>query len=295
MPSQNYAKHTKRVRLEKQNHHWYYLQSKLGDTLGVEFGKQLSPADLGTFGHLLVSVDSLKDALNHLQRFYPLVGEGGDLKIDRLSDIVVINYQPHYKVARQVRVEAVLASIVSISRQITFEAFELQSLYLDYQPEPEVLEILEGFCRCKILTRQKTNAITMARSTLKLPLHHANPAVAQSIIPVLTADLDALSQLLPLEKVRRLLLRQPYLNRQQVAERMHMSERSLGRALKAQGTDFVEEKKTMLLKSASKALQEGQTVAQVAEILHYSDASAFIKAYKSWTGRTPGKLSQPQP
>lgn len=73
-----------------------------------------------------------------------------------------------------------------------------------------------------------------------------------------------------------------------VAARLALSTRTLQRRLKAAGTSFqalVEEER----RDAACAYLRGKGlgVGEVAYLVGYSDASAFIRAFKRWTGRTP--------
>ena len=51
--------------------------------------------------------------------------------------------------------------------------------------------------------------------------------------------------------------------------------------------DFTSMKKKALKDAAKEALQQGLPIYRVAEQLGYSDSSAFIKAFKRWTGDLP--------
>ena len=67
-----------------------------------------------------------------------------------------------------------------------------------------------------------------------------------------------------------------------------MSTRSFTRNLAEEGTTFGEIREQLRLHLASRYLAENRMPAQqIAWLLGYSEASAFIYAYKRWTGTTP--------
>ena len=76
-----------------------------------------------------------------------------------------------------------------------------------------------------------------------------------------------------------------------VARSLATSERSLQRRLQEEGTSFRE-----VVDDARKQLAVGYlgdrrlAVSEVAYLLGYSEAGAFVRAFKRWTGKTPGEM-----
>lgn len=74
----------------------------------------------------------------------------------------------------------------------------------------------------------------------------------------------------------------------EVAERLHMATATLHRRLQAEGTSFQRIKDHCRRDAAIALLRASElTGAQIAERLGFSDASAFVRAFRKWTGRTP--------
>jgi AraC-like DNA-binding protein len=74
----------------------------------------------------------------------------------------------------------------------------------------------------------------------------------------------------------------------QVAAYLNRSERSLRRALQAEGTSFNVLATEVARTFAIGLLAGGHTAESVAKALGYSGTSAFSHAFKQWTGATPG-------
>ena len=73
-----------------------------------------------------------------------------------------------------------------------------------------------------------------------------------------------------------------------VAARLHLSARSLQRRLADEGNSFSELLDATRLELARSYLEAGtHTVGEVTFLLGYSDASAFSRAFKRWTGVAP--------
>ena len=74
-----------------------------------------------------------------------------------------------------------------------------------------------------------------------------------------------------------------------------LSERSLRRRLAAAGTSFRQRRDMALAERAQRLLAEGVPVERVAGELGYADAAAFTRAFRRWTGETPGRFARSQP
>jgi AraC-like DNA-binding protein len=72
------------------------------------------------------------------------------------------------------------------------------------------------------------------------------------------------------------------------AEELGTSERTLDRRLSAEGTSFRELLDGVRLEMAGRYLRDPRlSLAEIAFLLGYSEASAFHRSFKRWTGRTP--------
>jgi AraC-like DNA-binding protein len=73
-----------------------------------------------------------------------------------------------------------------------------------------------------------------------------------------------------------------------LAKSMGVSSANLRRRLRADGQSFQLIKDELRLAIAQKMLAKGNiSVTDISEALGYSEPSAFFRAYKKWTGRSP--------
>jgi AraC-like DNA-binding protein len=138
---------------------------------------------------------------------------------------------------------------------------------------------------------QPANRIVLDAATLDSPIVTADPTglrVARSLCEHALDELGFDAGLV--QRVRRLVASDEggFRSLDEVASRVHVSERTLKRRLAAQGVSFStlaererREKAMVLLKSSR------LSVADVAERLDYSTASTFVRAFRRWTGTTP--------
>jgi AraC-like DNA-binding protein len=81
---------------------------------------------------------------------------------------------------------------------------------------------------------------------------------------------------------------------EQVARRLATSRPTLARHLQRIGTSFAALREELRRDFAIGLLGRGLRVADVAERLGYSEPSAFQRAFKTWTGTTPGRYLLPR-
>ena len=73
-----------------------------------------------------------------------------------------------------------------------------------------------------------------------------------------------------------------------LADILHMSEATLRRQLRAQGTSYLQLRASSLREAAERLMKDsGASIASVAQRLGFSDDRAFRRAFKGWTGLSP--------
>ena len=120
---------------------------------------------------------------------------------------------------------------------------------------------------------------------------NADPIASQIAINQCEAELSALGERRRLAmRVRDILTHseQHYLSIENVADRLHMSDRTLKRQLAAEGTSFSTLVDEVRYRHATSLLSRTDyTLEQIADELGYSDVANFSRAFKRWSGRSP--------
>ena len=79
-------------------------------------------------------------------------------------------------------------------------------------------------------------------------------------------------------------------SREQLADMLGISTRTLARRLKSAGTSYAELLRRVQAERAKNYLRHTSApIAEIAERMGYSDCAAFTRAFQSWTGRTPAR------
>ena len=86
-----------------------------------------------------------------------------------------------------------------------------------------------------------------------------------------------------------------YCTLEHAAEKLGLTPRTLTRYLSTAGESFSQLRNSAREKFARHYLQETDfSIADIAEKLGYSDQASFTKAFRSWTGHSPGKVRKEQ-
>src|SRR5690606_31645011 len=108
------------IPLARQDALWEAFCAAAQDPLiGLRLGCALQVGHLDMVGALLMSCETVGEALEALLEYYPIVGEGGEFSLRDEGLRLCLVYQPQYQVRRDERVEAVLASLLHMTRWIT--------------------------------------------------------------------------------------------------------------------------------------------------------------------------------
>jgi AraC-like DNA-binding protein len=187
-----------------------------------------------------------------------------------------------------------LANLVFQGRQITGVDFVPVQVGFQYAP-PSDLTLYHQVFRSPLAFHQPVNFLAIEAQYLQHPLKTANPALS-AILDRYAATL--LAQLPKpenfLEHVQHLIAEELHKNEpgiETIAYRLGYAPRTLQRKLKAGGTSYRELLDKTRSQLAIHYLQENQVaINEIACLLGFSEASAFHRAFKRWTGMTPSEF-----
>jgi AraC-like DNA-binding protein len=137
------------------------------------------------------------------------------------------------------------------------------------------------------------SAIGFDARYLQLPILRDEAAMQQMLQRALSIQVRPYRRdRLLVQRVRQLLLSQPQAirNADDLAHRLNTSARSLHRQLQAEGATLQAIKDSVRRERAMALLQRSQSpLKQVAEAAGFQNEKSFIRAFKGWTGTTPGE------
>ncbi|WP_371226729.1 AraC family transcriptional regulator [Pseudomonas sp. QE6] len=283
-----------RIPLAMQDRFWEGLCAASDDPLvGLRLGSALQVGHLDMVGALLMSCEHFGEALEALLEYYPIIAEGSEFQLERDGVGVLLLYRPSYEVRREERVEAALASLVHLTRWITGERVTPARLTLGHRARAERSRYDQAL-GCPVEFAAAENALGFTLADLDVPLIQANALMREHLRALADAQLQRLGAQSLAAQVQHLLRQQPRWGKERVAEQLALSGRHLNRKLADEGTSFKLLREQVLHGMAEQLLRESPRLAEVAEKLGFSDESAFAKAFRRWSGMTPGQFRQGQ-
>jgi AraC-like DNA-binding protein len=221
-----------------------------------------------------------------------VLNDGAELTLDQLDDRAVLGHHLCYPggVLRQIS-EYVLGCLFVVFRHATGLDWLPLEVRFPHQEPADTSEHRRLF-RAPLRFGCHRSELVIPRSLLDAPLLGAEPAL-QNLIEV---QVEGLLKDLPRHETTTDTLRhlvgeelcdgEPTLER--LAGRLHMSSRTLHRRLREENTTFRHVVSEVRRELAERHLNEGKlAVAEIAFLLGFSEASAFHRAFKRWTGSSP--------
>lgn len=279
-----------RIPLAVQDDLWEHLCSGTRDPLiGVELGLGIQVEHLDAVGMVLMTSETIGDAIDLLVDYQPVVSEGGAFEFCSSAGKAELVYHPYHTIRRAPRTEAALACLLNMARWTTGDAFEPTLVSFSHSPLAEPARYSD-LLETKVAFGANANALQFPSAALDLPLVHANPQLCRHLRTMVDDLLARLDDHSLSAQVRSKLREHPRWGRDRIADELNLSGRHLVRKLNREGASFKLLRETLLQEMAEQRLRYNAQTAVLAEELGYADESAFIKAFRRWVGVTPAQF-----
>jgi AraC-like DNA-binding protein len=268
-----------------------------GDSaFGLHVGEQSSPAMFDVLGYVTMNSPTFGEALARLVRYQRVWTEGAlfHLTIDQRTARLVYEYQigDYGRGERHQDCEGTLAIVVSGIRAVAGAGWRPHEVWFEHASPEDTSEHRRIF-DAPLRFGQPGNALLMDRSIVDLPIASADPR----LVAVLERHAEELLARLPscggfVDAVRQaageaMTGGEPELGA--IARRLGLSTRTLQRRLEEHGTSLQDLLEEMRRDLAIRYLaQPDITISAVAYLLGFSEPSTFHRAFRRWTGTTPG-------
>ena len=269
------------------------LQACHEPALGLLLGQRLNVSSHGILGYAVLASANLGQAIQFALKYYRVLGLTFDLELiehPERMELRAIESMPMGPLTR-FAAEGLLASLYSIARFLV--GVDLQGLTVGFaHAAPAYAERYREIFGVAAQFDQPWHSLSMPKRYLAQPMALANPGTVQMCeqqCEALLATLDVQEGLLT--RVRRLLLARPgdFPNLQSAAQALHTSGRSLRRHFSDLGTSYQQVLDEVRKRLALQYLSTTHLpLYEIAFLLGFSDPSNFRRAFKKWTGKTPG-------
>lgn len=269
--------------------------------LGLAMGSSFGLTELGPFYALLRASGTLRGALDYLALFQSRLQNQTLFESTIEDETTTYSYRiQDAKIWPRVQdAEFAIAGYVNLAKQLLSSKWSPVAVLFEHSVAGRHDRLVQHF-RCPVRGNEVANGLVLRNADLDMPFASAIPSEDRKLRTILEWHLlDLLGpEATPsdsfVDLTRDVITRwlgRTHVDCASVAAELKLSERSLRRRLTEEGTSFrellqdarKERAKTMLAKS-------GISLAVAAEQLGYSDTAAFSRAFKEWTGVSPGRF-----
>lgn len=254
-------------------------------------------SDFGIYGYAMASSATIGDAIELCFRHLPLAGPMLDISFTTSGQDGILRSHAPERLGDLLPVAAEFwrASMHTLFSRILERRFPSTQMLLPYPP-PSHWREYERLFLCPVLFGQDVMEWHFDIAVMDQPCPAANSTTAQTcrnlceqMILVPAGETSLAREI----HSRCLAAPPPFPTAAKMAQDLGISLRGLHRRLAAEGKSYKTVVDSVREYLAKEFLAKTTiTVEEVAERVGYSDAANFRKAFKRWTGQTPGQYSQ---
>lgn len=280
---------------------WKALLEKAADALdapdlGLQLGQTIRARHFGLIGYVVLACDTLGAALQRLDRYQRLAYDVSPMRLLPGQHQLTLEWGSEAGRPGRLVDETAITALIQLARDLTGVPATIEYVQFINAP-PKHPEAFEAFFGGKVAFDCPTTQVRLPISLLSTQLRQPDAALRELLeqqARALMAQLPGVSDLE--QSVRRAITEgvgNGAVSLDQVAERLHTAPRTLHRHLDGQGLRFRQLRDDTLRRLAEQRLSDpGISIAEVAQMLGFSEQSAFTRAFKRWTGVSPNGFRQ---
>lgn len=261
---------------------------------GLWFGNQFRPHDLGLWGYLAVSSPTLGTALRNIIDTFPFHQQHSLLRLAPRNDgLLMLQYQIRAPdiVERRQDADLSLGMFLNIFRECLGRGWTPETVYFEH-PRPLDAEQHEAAFGAPACFSQPANALVFRPEVLKQPMPRRDPkmtAMMRACLEALGSKADDFEPLT--DRVRmavRTRLPDGWPSLEAISEDLRLSPAGIQRELARIGLTYKGLVQAVRRELALSYLRQRHLpLSEIAFLLGYSELSAFSRAMRRWTGRSP--------
>lgn len=267
-----------------------------GDSaIGLRIGQAALPTSDGVFYFLSIAGEDLRQIMTAITRYFPLAYDFINLDMGMKENALRIELQyAHRRRPHRHVIEHLFANWYTVANQLTFDVQNVpRTLYLQHQQHCSDELMQEIFQHTPVLFGENADRFDLSLDSLNYHTGHINRRVfklsekrAETLLLRLRSN-DRISREISTHVITMLGEGLPTLD--EVARRMNCSGRTLQRRLAERHLNY-----QMLLDHIRQEVaiellsNTALPITQIAERIGFTDDSTFHRAFKRWTGESPG-------
>ncbi|MHB8418263.1 MAG: AraC family transcriptional regulator [Myxococcales bacterium] len=263
------------------------------DFFGLHAAQWTGRGGWGIINFLLESAGTLRECIAELVRYQSLASQVVHLGVEeqRAGWILKMTVPGHPEGLGRQGNEFALALLAHQTRLFLGTPEPAERVWLGHPAPRDTAPLLEFFRTKNLVFDVGFNAIQAPLELIDRPLPRADPLLNAALKSQLAAATQGPSRpFLDLVREKTGLALQsgpPAIER--VSRLLAMSDRTLQRRLREEGTSFREVVEEVRRETSETLLAQPHLgLGEVAFLLGYTDVSTFVRAFRRWTGKTPG-------
>lgn len=258
--------------------------------VGLLVGQESSPPSLATLDELIQCSTTVGEALAAFLHDYSRQNRMAGVDIKAQGSVAILSFAVYAQVEHADAIcDAALALFTKVIREMCGEGWTpsevLLPRYRPLDPRP-----YQNFFRSHLRFEEETAALVFDRQLLAQPLAGTKGVVVPTPEKrmALREAQDHAFLKDELRRVLRLQLLRGKSSAEEIAELFEMRHRTFHRRLRAEGTALRTISNEIRLEIARQLLADTHIpLSQIAAALAFSEASAFTRAFRRWSGETP--------
>lgn len=258
-------------------------------------GERFDPSTLGIVSYALLSSSTLRNAMSIWQQYSnSLIGSPLRLVVNEQARKWNITVAPlsHQMELQRFYIEEVLVHGTKLIRLLASQPLIFHKLQFAY-PRPRHSFRYQEWFNCDLEFDAPQSVFSIRSPNLDLPIRSSNEELNQ----VVSQYCQNILQQLPRSGMVEPRLRSLFLTnssrlpgQEEASKQLGLSHRTLHRRLSGNGRTYRQLKDDFRLDLARQYLDSGHlTQKEISHALGYTSPSAFCRAFKCWTGETPGE------
>jgi len=284
-----------RVDVDRVSLLWELAVTRHGKpALGLDRHLTARYGNVDLVGYALASGPDLLTGFRHLERHMAVVSDATTftLQSDPRGYWLVLNHIGATRPIPRQRVEYAVLTLLTLCNWLTRRELTPLAVELSTPPLADDARHREAF-GLPPRFGQPANRFLLAEADLRAPIPTHNPSLWALHERLVETELDQLGQTLASTRVRTEIARTLHLGeprREDVAARLHLTDRTLQRRLQAESVSYQQLLDDTRCELARQYLaNEKHSLADVSDLLGFADPSNLFRASKRWFSMPPGR------
>ena len=262
------------------------------DSFGLQVGARRNLTSIGLTGLVSMHASTVRDALQIISGSIKTSNAGVATMLEEHGGSASFQYvvtAPNILNADHI-VDAAIAVIVNTMRQLCGPMWRPNRVRLTRDP-PRDRSPFAQFFKVPVEFGVLTAGVVFDASALDWPVLDRNPDYAKILTPLLedaVADADG-DFVGAVKSIMRARIGSGAFTRDSVCRALGVNARTLSHQLEAFGVTFSGLADDVRFDAAQSLLLRGRGIPEIAAALGFAEPSAFIRAFKAWSGTTPGR------